>query len=430
MFSIAFSGVLYGIAATHYNLFPYQQIGNFKQTISIVQPYNKALSWYFIPTIAQNTVTAFVPEKIAPGLTKIVSVEGNFGLAVKILDGKGNIIQQWDIEWHDIWPENPSHLTEDEIPKSRPGTHIHGAEILKNGDLVFNFEHLALVRIDPCGNVVWRLPFRTHHSIFVDESENLWVSAQLNHNHALSRYPFIKPPFIEPIILKISPDGHILKQKSVFDLLIANGHESALYATSIDNEMPIVTGDTLHLNDVEVFPSSLNSGTFSPGDIMISLRNINTIMVFDSEWQLKYRLTGEFIRQHDPDFIDGNTISVFDNRNISPLGNDSKSRILVYSSDTGASRIAFEGTKQTPFFTNIMGKHQWLSNGNLLLSESRYGRALEITNEGNVVWEYYNLVEPGWLGILEEAERLPEDFTRDFFVRARDLCSAQTSLMH
>src|SRR5690606_1590368 len=138
-------------------------------------------------------------------------------------------IQHWRIEWQDVWPEPPDYLIEDEIPKTRPGTIVHGAEIMENGDLVFNFEHLGMVRMDPCGNPVWRLPFRTHHSLFRDDDGNFWVSGQINHAQRLDRFPLYDPPFIEPMILKVSPGGEILLQKSLFDLLVDNRLQGLLY---------------------------------------------------------------------------------------------------------------------------------------------------------------------------------------------------------
>jgi len=170
----------------------------------------------------------------------------------------------------------------------------------------------------------------------------------------------------------------------------------------------------------------MTPGLFAPGDIMVSLRNINAVMVFDANWKLKYQTSNEFVRKHDTDFLDGNRISIFDNHNTATLEQGAQSRILVKSADSGQVEIPFTGTPDQPFFTNIMGKHQWLPNGNLLLSESRYGRALEISPAGEKVWEYYNLVEPGWLGILEEVERLPARFNADFFNQARAQCQ-QTS---
>ena len=69
-----------------------------------------------------------------------------------------------------------------------------------------------------------------------------------------------------------------------------------------------------------------------------------------------------------------------------------------------------------------MGKHQWLKNGNLLITEGSEGRAFEINKNGNIVWEYINLVEDGYIGIVEEVQRLPNNFTKEFFEQRTKDC--------
>ena len=67
-----------------------------------------------------------------------------------------------------------------------------------------------------------------------------------------------------------------------------------------------------------------------------------------------------------------------------------------------------------PFYTDIMGKHQWLPNGNLLITESRQGRAFEINPQGEVVWEYMNYVDRRVVDLVEEVQRLPPEYERLF----------------
>src|SRR5262249_3482889 len=42
------------------------------------------------------------------------------------------------------------------------------------------------------------------------------------------------------------------------------------------------------------------------------------------------------------------------------------------------------------FFSPRMGYAQRLPNGNTLITESSFGRFFEVTNEGEIVWEYVN----------------------------------------
>jgi hypothetical protein len=190
-----------------------------------------------------------------------------------------------------------------------------------------------------------------------------------------------------------------------------------------DNWLPQVSGDTLHLNDVEIFPSHLQPGVFTKGDVMISLRDINAVMVFNPDTlKIKYLSIGKVVRQHDPDFIDGDSISIFDNNTVAPESQSPQSRIVVLSTMNEQVQVIYPGSDKQPFFTAIMGKHQWLPNGNMLITESVKGRAFEIDPEGELVWEYFNVVDKGLLAMVDEAQRLPSFFTQAFFKEGRRAC--------
>ena len=83
--------------------------------------------------------------------------------------------------------------------------------------------------------------------------------------------------------------------------------------------------------------------------------------------------------------------------------------------------------RREPFFTSIMGKHQWLPNGNMLFTESMNGRAFEIDQEGEIVWEFFNIVDDGYIGLVEEVSRLPVEFTEAFFAEQTAACSVPRS---
>jgi hypothetical protein len=210
-----------------------------------------------------------------------------------------------------------------------------------------------------------------------------------------------------------------LEEWSVAELLRENGLGGLLYLGSLENRSTQVCGDLLHLNDVEPFPTRMEGDFFGQGDILVSLRNINTVFVFNRQnRKIKFICTGWFVRQHDPDFIDGNRFSVFDNNNIAPERHSHQSRIVIVSARAKTSLVFFEGVMSAPFYTNIMGKHQWLPNGNLLITESMQGRAFEINRRGKIVWEYVNYVDRGVVGLVEEVQRLSSDYAR-FFVNER-----------
>jgi len=346
---------------------------------------------------ALNLVTAMGPDKT---------------LALKVVDMQGELVHQWPVDWFDTWPD-PDHLPKGAVPQTRPGTHIHGTKLLPNGDVIFNYEMQGTVRMGVCGDVQWRLPHQTHHSLHLDDDGVLWIPGVRTGQQKLPDYPAHVPPIRESMIFQVSQDGELLEALSVFDLLDLNGQRALLHlrSSAISNN---VTGDSLHLNDVEVFPNDMAEGYFRKGDVVVSLRNINTLMVFDRDWSIKLMKVGGFVRQHDPDFIDGDTLMLFDNNNIGPSSFGQQSRILLLDGPSKELTELYAGTAANPFYTAIMGKQQLLDNGHLLVTESIAGRGFELDESGELVWEYINLVEEGVVGIVEEVERIPASFRQVF----------------
>ena len=369
------------------------------------------------------------PGKAQPGLTLITSATPEHRLEARIVDLDGTAAQIWPINWFELWPD-AGHVPETLRPKQHPGTHIHGAAVMENGDLVFNFEFQGMMRLDVCGDVVWRLPYLTHHSIDRDErTGNFWVSGRIFHDEPTPRFPNHMPTFAEPTVVEVTPDGKILTEISILELLEKNDLDGLLYMDDFDDIQrgrARTTGDTQHLNDVEVFPPDLESGIFDPGDLMISLRNIHTILVFDPMTEeIVYRQSGGFVGQHDPDFLPGDRISVFDNA--ATFDEEAQqSRVIILDATEGAEpEVYFEGSDEKPFYTRVMGKHQWLDNGNLLLTEATGGRAFEIDRDGKIVWQHLNIVDEGWVGLIDEAQRLPTRLDAAFFENQRQTRCAE-----
>ena len=426
---------LYGVWSARAELFPYPQLRALVRQArtaadALAERAALELPLYYVraPGIAEP-VKFRRPDVVNDSLLLVSGMGPGNRQFVRIMDNNGVALRSWDIDWFDLWP-NPSHVDEEFIPRARPGTSIHGIVLMSDGSLIFNFENLGLLRLDHCGSVVWRLPYRTHHSIHLDDAGNMWVGGLITQTEPDPRLPNYQPPFEHPMLLKVSPNGEILKQISVFDLLLDNGRSGLLYLSTINNWGTAVTGDTLHLNDIEIFPGAMEPGVFRPGDIMLSLRNLNAILVLDpTNLRIKYENIGSVLRQHDPDFVDGNTISVLDNNNLSAAWDESRgdqsglySRIVTIDARTDLVSVIYQGTEEEPFFTDIMGKHQWLANRNLLVTESRAGRAFELTPSGEIAWEYFNVAGEDILGLIDDTQRLPPEMDAAAVARLAEQC--------
>jgi hypothetical protein len=410
--STAALSFLYGAAVMHFRVFPYDLMKLARDGYDEIRARLEGRTEYSRRDANADRTPIRRLSEAQDGVNLITRVAAGGQLSALIADMDGRTIHEWMIDWFTLWPD-ATHVPDRVKPVSRPGTHIHGAVVMPNGDLVFNFENQGLVRLDLAGRVVWRLAYLTHHSVFLSEDGHLWVSGIRDHDTPDPRFPGRAVPFNEYTALEVSPDGKVLHEWSIEDLLVKNGYGGLFEMAARPHSSREGNEYLLHLNDVEPFPAGMAPGFFGPGDVVVSLRNINTVFVFNTNTQkITFVSTGQFGAQHDPDFMDGNRLSVFDNLGVRPAASPRQSRIVILNAPEGTVEVAYEGTPEHPFFTNTMGKSQWLANGNLLVTESRRGRAFEVNQKGETVWEYLNAVGDGMVGIVEEVTRLPASYGR------------------
>ncbi len=410
---------VYGTVVGHYQVFPYNSMRTMKNA---AQDWFLENNWRHYAGIRPEKsirqarhegsgVTIHDPRQAQPGCTFLCSLwDGVHGMNLVGMDG--SLVHRWRVSFNEIWPEAP-HL------ETRPkdwDAEIHGALLFPNGDVVFNFEEFGLVRIDKHSQLIWKLPYRTHHSLYQDAQGNLWTCGLKSLVERQERLPGLNPRAKEEFILKVSPGGEILREISILDVLYRSGREALLFA----NGDPLTVKETLwerdytHLNDVEILEADCAARypLFEAGDVLVSLRNLNALLVIDPQTeQVKWSMVGPWIRQHDPDFREDGHISVFDNRKDEAGGSlFGGSRILAMDPVTREFRTVYEGGDGDPFFTNIMGKHQYLENGNILVVESEAGRAFEVTPAGEIVWTYVHRYDEDEVLVLSEALRYPDRF--------------------
>lgn len=409
--SAVFLALVYGVLAGRLGWFPSSLFARAETGFAALAGDGEQVeseAWYFKPIRQPAPPPVYSSGKEVGGVNLVTSIERDT-LSVRLMAMDGKLLHRWAIDWFAIWPD-ATHVPERLMPREPPGTHIHGAALLPNGDLVFNFEHLGLVRLDPAGKVVWRLAYQTHHSVRLAEDGMLWVCGQRERTAPMEGFPGLRPPFVEDTILVVAPEGRIVREWSIPVLLRQNGREGLLHLGGQRNFSTYASGDITHLNHVEPFPKALAPGFFGPGDVLVSLRNVNTVLVFEAKTdRIKFVSTGQFVRQHDPHFVDGSTLSVFDNGLIGGPADKPQSRIALLSAPGGEVRDWFVGTPQQPFFTPILGRHQWLADGHLLITDSCAGRAFELDRERRVVWWFINYVDASTVGAVEQVERLPAE---------------------
>jgi len=213
-------------------------------------------------------------------------------------------------------------------------------------------------------------------------------------------------------LLHVGQDGHVISEKSVIDILFESGWESLLFSGP-GTSKTVRAEDPTHLNDVETLPAEIASAfpMFNAGDLMLSFKHLNTVLIVDpTTWQVKWTMTGPWLQQHDPDFLPNGHILVYDNRVTGTKPTLGNTRLVEVDPATKHVIKIFEGRGEEAFYASQRGEQQPLPNGNLLLVDPFGGRLVEIApaSDYDVVWEWVNLVEPGFAGMITDTQRIGE----------------------
>ena len=143
------------------------------------------------------------------------------GNELRLIRRDGTILNRWPVEFSRIFP-NPRHLSKP--PKTDWNVDIHGALALPDGSVIFNFEYAGLVKLDRCGNIIWRLEKATHHSVELSEDGGFWVPSWLYHpKENNTPFPPFQTPFADNTVMKVSTNGEIVNEFSVPKLFYDNG---------------------------------------------------------------------------------------------------------------------------------------------------------------------------------------------------------------
>ncbi len=419
MLSLGMMAFFCGVAVGEYKVFPYPVMRDAWSaakdwlTDANYRHYARIRPEKFIrPARHEGSgVTTYVPGKASDGVTFVTSMWDTTN-GMELIGMDGSVLHKWRVSLNKIFPE--STRPEREKQRGDWDVMLHGDHLYPNGDVVFNLEYEGLVKIDRCSRVLWTVPYATHHSVYEDAEGNVWVP-RIVFNQREKRFPLLEDPIHEEYLLKVSPDGKILEQISLLDTFYLSGQEALIIA----NGMLVTTrtgADILHANDIKILEKSLADKfpLFKAGDIMVSMRNLNLIVVIDrSTKKIKWSMVGPYIRQHDPAFLDNGRISVYDNRadyaDGKLLGG---SRILSIDPVTRNVDTVYEGGSRNSFFSNIAGKHRYLPNGNILITEYDAGRIFEVTPSGEVVWSYINRYDEDEIYTVAGGTRYPAHYSR------------------
>lgn len=398
--SLAIIAVIYGTVSTWWNWFPAPQIGLAHRTIlEVSQNWKNDIGLEPTRHLVRPTGGDPDPERGLAGTPKGSSAGGYTLIAglnetqdgpfhtVRLYDGAGQEVHRW-----------PVHYDLYDTERKPQNVMLHGMEVFEDGSLALTFDGgQAITRIDACGQPIWTQNDRFHHSINRD-GEGRLVTLR---DDDIVRLDEETGETLSSVSLRAEMvEGENREQKALLEIRTRtpeNAEEEVTYL-----------GDPFHPNDAEPLRAEMADAfpMFEPGDVLLSLRELNMISVVDPETgRVKWWHYGPWFKQHDPDFQPDGRITVYDNATGSGA-----SRILSIRPGEEEVETLFTGSDELPFYSWRRGKHQVLPDGHILLTEAEGGRVLEVTPDGKLDWERHMTWDPEQNVIVTEARYVPEDF--------------------
>jgi len=293
-------------------------------------------------------------EKCAGGYVLYSAYSGE---SFFLMDREGNVVKEW-----------------------RVGGPVKLAQLLPNGHLVYARMRDGVFELDTEGNEIWRFHCRQHHDFERMENGNTLILA----NEFIFN-PRVRIGAIDKnaVYYEVDPQGKVVWEWH------SDRHIDEL-TRLVGLKFPVKDEDWTHCNTVESIRENdlgKKDARFKAGNVIFSHRNLDTIGVIEKEsgeivwaWGV-----GELDKQHMPTMLANGRMLIFDN---GPKRGYSR----VIEIDPPSGEIVWEYRLPDYAFARALSGQELLPNGNLLICAGSPGIILEVTREGEIVWEFHNSV--------------------------------------
>lgn len=318
--------------------------------------------------------------------------------AAFLMDMNGKILHKWEYGFKKVWPNRRSNIF-------APGTeHWRRAVLLRNGDVIAIFEGSGIIKVDKDSKLLWSNPVRAHHDLqALPNGDTLVLTRKA---HIIPRLNE-KQPILEDFITVLGKNGKIKSELSILECL-----ENSPYFEEFKKRRKQLQGDIFHTNSLKILDGRLaeEMPAFKKGNYLISLLTVSAVAVVDPEAKsVVWWKTGNFRAQHEPQILENKRMLLFDNK-----GRTGQSAVIELNLAGNKLAWQYRGTKENPFYSATCGTAWRLPNGNTLIVESDNGRAFEVNQRKETVWEFHSPHRAGendrFVATLFDMRRFPLKF--------------------
>ena len=338
--------------------------------------------------------------RVAPGANLYVSGHAS---EARLIAADGTLLHTWSLARADAFPQLDGFAAEADADR----LYWRWVGLRGDGSIIAVFEGAGLVALDRDSKLLWASQGFNHHDVDIAPDGTIYALGRTRRTIDSIR----ATPVIDDVIETLSADGKLTRSISMLSALTPEllARIPKQPVTGIDGNPG---DDVLHTNAVRYLDGSQTAlwPEFTRGRLLVSIRELDALVVIDPvSAKVVWTMTDVFRKQHDPELLANGRILLFDN-----VGAGTRSRILELQPGRPPT-VVFDGGGR-PFFSKTCGAAQRLPNGNLLVTESETGRAIEVTPRGDTVWEFWNPYRAGkdgkYIAALFEMQRVAPELAR------------------
>jgi len=346
------------------------------------------------PATSGGGIRAYDHSLAQDGLNLFVSAHAP---VATLMDMNGTVVKTWTSDTAKAFPG-----FELRGPNTVHAQFFRRVRLTPDGGVLAIFDEIGLVRLDSASRIVWALRERVHHDFFVDERGEIWVLTRES-----KLVPDLRPknPVWEDAVVEVSPEGRVVRRISLLEAFRRSSYDSMLI------RMPPAE-DIFHTNSIQVLDGSLADRlpAFRKGNILVSMPRLDAVAVLDpAEGRIVWALTGQWAAQHSAHLLPNGNLLLFDNLGLLKAA----SRVVEVEPLTQKMVWSYGGRSGEELLSETSGWVERLDNGNTLITESNFGRVIEVTPDHRVAWEFVNPNRAGekkqLVATIYETERVGRD---------------------
>lgn len=328
------------------------------------------------------------PDKAFPGYTLFTPLSST---TAYLIDMEGHVEHTWELPYP---PGLSGYLTPE-------GTLIYNAQVPRDEVNPFlgamPFRGGAMLEADWDGNVLWELKQPDHHhdGIRLRNGNLMFLCLSQIPDELAAKVQGGRPGtewnghMHADYLVELTPDGEEVWRWNAWEHL--DPEEDGIVAIQDQR------GEWTHGNAIT---------ELADGNILVSFRSPSIVAIVD-------RQSGEIIwklgapplaQQHAPVELENGNILLFDNGTHRLDHHTPYSRVLEVERESQEIVWTYQAPRIIDFYSPFISNAQRLPNGNTLICEGNFGRFFEVTDEGEVVWEYvspyFNPIPEGTEGVI------------------------------